>query len=127
MVNIPDNLLYSDTHEWLSVEGNKVTIGITDHAQSELGDIVYLEVKDPGTEIAADGEFGVIESVKAASDLYLPVAGKITEVNQTAVEDPATMNADPYGDGWIAKIEVTDPAELERLMDAAGYAVFIGE
>jgi glycine cleavage system H protein len=127
MVNIPENLSYSETHEWLLVEGNVATIGITDHAQNELGDIVYLEVKDPGTEIAADGEFGVVESVKAASDLYLPVAGKITEVNEAAVEEPAIINKDPYGSGWLAKIEVADPGELENLMDAAGYAAFIGE
>jgi glycine cleavage system H protein len=127
MVNIPENLSYSETHEWLLVEGNVATIGITDHAQNELGDIVYLEVKDPGTEIAADGEFGVVESVKAASDLYLPVAGKITEVNEAAVEEPAIINKDPYGSGWLAKIEVADPGELGKLMDAAGYAAFIGE
>lgn len=127
MVNIPENLSYSETHEWLLVEGNVATIGITDHAQSELGDIVYLEVKDPGTEIAADGEFGVVESVKAASDLYLPVSGKIAEVNEAAVEEPAIINKDPYGSGWLAKIDVTDPRELDNLMDAAGYAVFIGE
>jgi glycine cleavage system H protein len=127
MVNIPENLVYSDTHEWLLVEGNVATIGITDHAQSELGDIVYLEVKDPGTEVAAGGEFGIIESVKAASDLYLPVPGKITEVNDAAVEDPVVINKDPYGSGWLAKIEVTDPGELKKLMDAASYAAFIGE
>jgi glycine cleavage system H protein len=127
MVNIPENLSYSETHEWLLVEGNVATIGITDHAQSELGDIVYLEVKDLGTELTAGDEFGVIESVKAASDLYLPVAGKITEVNETAVEDPAIINKDPYGSGWLAKIEVADPGELEKLMNAAGYAAFIGE
>jgi glycine cleavage system H protein len=127
MVNIPENLSYSETHEWLLVEGNVAKIGITDHAQSELGDIVYLEVKDPGTEVSAGGEFGIIESVKAASDIYLPVAGKITEVNDAAVEDPAVINKDPYGDGWLAKIELGDLGELEKLMDAAGYAEFIGE
>jgi glycine cleavage system H protein len=127
MVNIPENLSYSETHEWLLIEGSVATIGITDHAQNELGDIVYLEVKDPGTEITADGEFGVVESVKAASDLYLPVAGKITEVNEAAVDEPAIINKDPYGSGWLAKIEVTDPGELDKMMDAAGYAAFIGE
>ena len=127
MVNIPESLSYSESHEWLLVEGNVATIGITDHAQSELGDIVYLEVKDPGTEVPTDGELGVIESVKAASDMYLPVAGRITEVNEAAVEDPAIINKDPYGDGWLAKIEIADPGELEKLMDAAGYAAFIGE
>jgi len=127
MVNIPEDLSYSETHEWLLVEGNVAKIGITDHAQSELGDIVYLEVKDPGTEVSAAGEFGIIESVKAASDLYLPIAGKVTEVNDAAVEDPAVINKDPYGDGWLAKIEPADPGELEKLMDAAGYAEFIGE
>lgn len=127
MANIPDNLSYSETHEWLLVEGNVATIGITDHAQNELGDIVYLEVKDPGTEITADGEFGVVESVKAASDLYLPVAGKIAEINEAAVEEPAIINKDPYGSGWLAKIEVMNQGELGKLMDAAGYAAFIGE
>ncbi|UCE27598.1 MAG: glycine cleavage system protein GcvH [Candidatus Coatesbacteria bacterium] len=127
MVNIPDNLSYSETHEWLLVEGNVATIGITDHAQNELGDIVYLEVKDPGTDVPTDGEFGIIESVKAASDLYLPVGGKVTEVNEAAVEDPAIINKDPYGDGWLAKVELADPGELEKLMDAAAYGAFIGE
>jgi glycine cleavage system H protein len=127
MANIPEGLSYSETHEWLLVEGNVAKIGITDHAQSELGDIVYLEVNDPGTDVSAGGEFGIIESVKAASDIYLPVAGKITEVNDAAVEEPAVINKDPYGDGWLAKIELADSGELEKLMDAAGYAAFIGE
>lgn len=122
----PEDLSYTETHEWAKVSDNVATIGLTDHAQSELGDIVYLELPDLGVDVVADGEFGVVESVKAASDLYAPVSGKVVEVNEEAVQDPALVNRDCYGDGWLVKIELKDPSETENLKTAAEYREFIG-
>jgi glycine cleavage system H protein len=122
----PEDLSYTETHEWAKVGDNVATIGLTDHAQSELGDIVYLELPDLGADVVADGEFGVVESVKAASDLYAPVSGKVVEVNEAAVRDPALVNRDCYGDGWLVKIELKDPSEIENLKTAAEYREFIG-
>jgi glycine cleavage system H protein len=122
----PEDLSYTETHEWAKVDDNVVTIGLTDHAQSELGDIVYLELPDIGADVVANGEFGVVESVKAASDLYAPVSGKVVEVNEAATQDPALVNRDCYGDGWLVKIEIKDPSEIENLKTAAEYKEFIG-
>jgi glycine cleavage system H protein len=123
----PDNLLYSKTHEWIKVDGDTVTIGITDHAQNELGDIVYLEVKEPGEVVEVEGEFGVIESVKAASDLIAPLSGEVVGVNNDAIDDPALLNTDPYEKGWIVKIKLNDASQTDGLMNAAKYIEFIGE
>ncbi|UCH78213.1 MAG: glycine cleavage system protein GcvH [Candidatus Coatesbacteria bacterium] len=122
----PEELKYSESHEWARVEDNVVAVGLTHHAQSELGDMVYLELPPEGTEVTAGGEFGVVESVKAASDLYAPLSGKIVEVNQGAADDPALVNRDCYGEGWLVKIELKDPSELENLKTAAEYQEFIG-
>ncbi len=122
----PEELSYTETHEWAKVDDNVVTIGLTNHAQSELGDIVYLELPDIGADVVANGEFGVVESVKAASDLYAPVSGKVVEVNEAATQDPALVNRDCYGDGWLVKIEIKDPSEIENLKTAAEYKEFIG-
>jgi glycine cleavage system H protein len=111
---------YTKTHEWVAVDGKTVTMGITDFAQSQLGDVVFLELPSPGRKLAARESFGVVESVKAASDLYSPVAGRITEVNDKLTAKPELINSDPYGDGWIMKLELTGdlPADL---LDEAGY------
>jgi glycine cleavage system H protein len=122
----PEELKYDETHEWARMEDNVAAVGITDHAQSELGDIVYLELPEVGTEVKAGGEFGVVESVKAASDLYAPLSGKVVEVNKAAVEDPALVNRDCYDSGWLVKIEMKDPSEVENLKTAAEYKDFIG-
>jgi len=122
----PEELKYDETHEWAKVEGNVAAVGITNHAQSELGDIVYLELPELGAEVSAGDSFGVIESVKAASDIYAPLSGKVAEVNQAAVEDPAVVNRDCYGGGWLVKIEMKDPSEVENLKTAAEYKDFIG-
>jgi glycine cleavage system H protein len=122
----PEDLKYSDTHEWARVEGKVVTIGLTHHAQSELGDIVYLEMPSVGQDVTAGGEFGVVESVKAASDLYSPLTGKVSEVNEAAAADPSLVNKDCYGAGWLAKLEIKNPAEVEKLKTAAEYKEFIG-
>ncbi len=123
----PEDLSYSETHEWAKVEGGVATVGLTDHAQSELGDIVYLELPEPGAEVKAGAEFGVVESVKAASDLYAPLSGKVVEVNDAATREPALVNRDCYGDGWLVKIQLKDSSEVENLKTAAEYKEFIGE
>jgi glycine cleavage system H protein len=122
----PEDLSYAETHEWAKVDGNVATVGLTDHAQSELGDIVYLELPEAGAELTAGGEFGVVESVKAASDLYAPVSGKVVDVNAAVSQDPGLVNRDCYGDGWLLKVELKDPSEVENLKNAAEYKEFIG-
>ena len=122
----PEDLSYAETHEWAKVDGNVATVGLTDHAQSELGDIVYLELPGVGAEVTAGGEFGVVESVKAASDLYAPLSGKVVDVNDAVSQDPALVNRDCYGDGWLVKVELKDPSEVENLKNAAEYKEFIG-
>jgi glycine cleavage system H protein len=117
----PDDLRYSKEHEWVRADGAQATIGITSFAADELGDIVFVELPEPGAQIAQFAAFGVIESVKAVSDLYAPVSGEITEVNETLRDRPELVNDDPFGEGWIAKVSLADPAELEGLMDAAAY------
>ncbi len=117
----PDDLRYSREHEWVRADGETATIGITSFAADELGDIVFVELPEPGTRISQFGTFGVIESVKAVSDLYAPISGDVLEVNEALRDRPELVNGDPYGEGWIAKVALSDAAELEGLMDAAAY------
>ena len=127
-MNIPDELCYTKEHEWARMEGDLCVIGITDYAQGELGDIVYVELPQPGTQVEIMGEFGVVESVKTASDLFSPIAGEIVEVNEELVENPELVNDSPYGEGWMLKIR---PSNLEEdwatLLDAAGYREVLAE
>jgi glycine cleavage system H protein len=117
----PDDLRYSKDHEWVRVEGSRATIGITSFAADELGDIVFVELPEPGTAVKQFASFGVVESVKAVSDLYAPVSGEVAEVNDALREKPELVNADPFGDGWMMRVELGAPDEVEQLMDAAAY------
>jgi len=117
----PDDRKYAKSHEWVKMDGDVVAIGITDHAQEQLGDITYVELPQVGTALEADGEFGVIESVKAASDLYAPVTGEVSEINGELDGTPELVNQDPYGQGWIIKLKNCDAAQLDKLLDAAAY------
>lgn len=120
-MNIPDNLKYTKEHEWISLDGNTATIGITDFAQSELGDIVFVEIETVGKALKAGDTFGTVEAVKTVSDLFLPVSGTINEVNPALGNTPEVVNSDPYGQGWMIRMTVDNPAEVEQLMDAAAY------
>ena len=122
MKNTPDNLKYSKDHEWIRVEGDHAVVGITDFAQSELGDIVFIDVTSVGETLAAGDVFGTIEAVKTVSDAFMPVGGEVLEFNESLNDDPAQVNKDPYGDGWMIKIKMSDPAELDALLSAADYA-----
>ncbi|OQP58533.1 glycine cleavage system protein GcvH [Niastella populi] len=125
-MNFPDNLRYTKDHEWIKLEGNTATIGITDFAQRELGDIVYVEVETVGKTLMAEAVFGTVEAVKTVSDLYLPVSGTINEVNPTLANSPELVNSDPYGEGWMVKMTVNSPADVDALMDAAAYKQLTG-
>ena len=125
-MNFPSDLKYSKEHEWVRVEGNTGTIGITDFAQKELGDIVYVDITTLGDTLAKDALFGTVEAVKTVSDLYLPVGGKVIEMNKSLDAAPESVNTDPYGAGWMVKIELTDSKELDGLMDAETYKKHIG-
>lgn len=127
MSDVPDGLYYTKEHEWMRVEGDRVTIGITDHAQDMLTDIVYIELPEAGDTVADMGEFAVVESVKSASPIFAPLAGTITEVNMDLEDAPELMNTSPYGEGWIVKMTLDDPAAVSGLMDAAAYKAEIGE
>ena len=120
-MNFPDNLRYTKDHEWLLLEGDIATIGITDFAQQELGDIVYVEIETKGKSLAAETVFGTVEAVKTVSDLFLPVSGTITEINPVLESQPEKVNNDPYGEGWMIKMKVDDPADVAKLMDAQAY------
>jgi len=120
-MSVPEDLKYAESHEWIRVDGNIGTVGISDHAQAELTDIVFAEPPQPGAVFAAGAGAAVVESVKAASDIYTPVSGEIIEGNAAVADNPALINTDPYGDGWIFKIRLSDPAELDNLKDAAAY------
>jgi glycine cleavage system H protein len=120
-MNIPSNLKYSKDHEWVKVDGNIATIGITDFAQSELGDIVFVDIQTEGEDLGANEVFGAIEAVKTVADALMPVSGKVIEVNADLEGAPESVNTDPYGAGWMIKVEMSDPAELDNLLDAAGY------
>jgi glycine cleavage system H protein len=126
-VQIPADLKYTKEHEWLRLSGNTATIGITDYAQGELGDIVFIELPSVGASVAHMQPFGTIEAVKAVSEMFSPVTGKVIDVNTALENDPAVVNRDPYGDGWIMKVEVSDTSHLEQLLDAGGYRSQIGE
>ena len=120
-MNFPSNLRYTKDHEWIKMDGNVATIGITDYAQRELGDIVYVEVETVGKSLKAGEIFGTVEAVKTVSDLFLPVDGTITELNAGLANSPESVNSDPYGEGWMIKMTVNNPADVEALMDAAAY------
>jgi len=120
-MNFPANLRYTKDHEWIKLDGNVATIGITDYAQRELGDIVYVEVETVGKSLKAGDIFGTVEAVKTVSDLFLPVDGTITELNAALANSPESVNSDPYGEGWMIKMIVNNPADVEALMDAASY------
>jgi glycine cleavage system H protein len=123
MSDMPSDLLYRESHEWVRVEDDgSVVVGITDHAQQALGDIVYVDLPEPGMSYAQGDACAVVESVKAASDIYAPIAGEVIEFNAALEDNPALVNTDPYGDGWLFSLVVADTAELEGLMDAAAYA-----
>jgi glycine cleavage system H protein len=126
-MNFPDDLKFAETHEWIRVDGDIGTVGITDHAQAELTDIVFAEAPDVGTKVSAKDALAVVESVKAASDIYTPVSGEIVEANGALADNPSLINADPYGAGWIFKIRIADPSELDRLQNAASYRAQIGK
>ncbi|MBX7162485.1 MAG: glycine cleavage system protein GcvH [Saprospiraceae bacterium] len=130
-MNFPDGLLYTKEHEWIKIDGNQAVIGITDFAQSELGDLVYVEIDTIGDVIERDEVFGTVEAVKTTSDLFMPVTGKVLEfnpaINENEGNDPTLINSDPYGDGWIIKIELTDLSQLEDLLDASAYKALIGK
>ena len=125
-MNFPADLKYSKEHEWVRVEGNTGTIGITDFAQKELGDIVYVEVETMGESLDKDAVFGTVEAVKTVSDLFMPVGGKVLEKNTALNDNPESVNTDPYGTGWMIKIEFTNAAELDGLMDATAYKAHVG-
>ncbi|MEL6893437.1 MAG: glycine cleavage system protein GcvH [Actinomycetota bacterium] len=120
-MNIPDDLRYSSDHEWVRRDGDTVTIGITDYAQDSLGDVVFVELPDVGTEVAANDSFTEVESTKSVSDIYAPVAGSISAVNDQLDDHPELLNSDPYGDGWICSITMSDPSQFDALLDADGY------
>jgi glycine cleavage system H protein len=125
-MNVPDDLLYTDSHEWIRREGDKIRVGITDHAQAELTDVVYVELPKVGASYSARGTIAVVESVKAASDIYAPVKGTVLEVNKALESDPALINTDPYGEGWIYVLQVENADELKNLKDAAAYKASLG-
>jgi glycine cleavage system H protein len=124
-MTLPENLRYTKDHEWIKMDGDIATIGITDFAQGELGDIVYVEIETTGKTLEAEAVFGTVEAVKTVSDLFLPVSGTINEVNPALANQPELVNTDPYGEGWMVKIKVTNPADVAKLMDAAAYQAVI--
>lgn len=126
MANIPTELKYTKEHEWVKLDGTTATIGITDYAQGELGDIVFVELPAVGDELTMMKPFGTIEAVKAVSDMFAPLTGKVVEVNAALDDDPMVINRDPYGEGWMLKIELSDQGEVEQLLDAGGYNQVIG-
>jgi glycine cleavage system H protein len=125
-MNFPENLKYTKDHEWVLLEGDVATVGITDFAQRELGDIVYLEIETVGQSLKAEEIFGSVEAVKTVSDLYLPVSGTITELNEELAGTPESLNHDPYGKGWMIRMKVDNPADVEGLMDAKAYEELVG-
>ena len=125
-MNFPENLMYTKDHEWIRVDGDNAYIGITDFAQGELGDIVYVEIETEGEELAKEEIFGTVEAVKTVSDLFMPVSGKVLEVNPALVTNPEGVNKDPYGQGWMIKIALADKAQLNDLLKVAEYKTLIG-
>ena len=125
-MNLPAELRYTKDHEWVRIEGSTATVGITDFAQRELGDIVYVEVETVGQDLNANDVFGTVEAVKTVSDLFLPVAGSITEVNPNLNSSPELVNTDPYGEGWMVRMKLANTADVDGLMDAAAYEQLVG-
>jgi glycine cleavage system H protein len=125
-MNIPVNLKYTKDHEWLKIEGDEAFVGISDFAQHELGDIVFIEVETVGETLAKGVAFGTIEAVKTVSDMYMPVGGEVIEFNEKLTTHPEILNHDPYENGWVIKIRITDPSEISSLLDAAGYIALVG-
>jgi glycine cleavage system H protein len=125
-MNFPAELKYTKDHEWIKVEGNEATIGITEFAQSELGDIVYVDVASLGKEVAKDEVFGTVEAVKTVSDLFMPVTGTVTEINPALNNQPDLVNTDPYGEGWMVKISIADVSEIDGLLSADDYKAVVG-
>jgi len=124
MANVPEDLHYSKDHEWVRADGNIATIGITDYAQNSLGDVVYVELPKPGDEFATNESFGSVESVKAVSEVFTPVAGEVIEINQELNDAPEKVNSDPYGEGWMIKVRMATPGEVDSLLTAAEYEDF---
>ncbi|AXT61192.1 glycine cleavage system protein GcvH [Aquimarina sp. AD10] len=125
-MNIPSELKYTKDHEWIKIDGDIATVGITDFAQGELGDIVYVEVETVGEELDQEEVFGTVEAVKTVSDLFLPLTGEIVEFNETLEGDPELVNSDPYGEGWMVKIKIADTSQIDGLLSADGYKEVIG-
>jgi glycine cleavage system H protein len=126
MSNVPDDLRYTESHEWVRVEGENARVGITDHAQAELTDVVYVELPKVGTQLDARGNAAVVESVKAASDIYAPISGEVVEANEALSSNPALVNTDPFGEGWIFVIKMSSPDDVNQLKDAAAYREAVG-
>lgn len=126
-MNVPVDLLYTKQHEWVQVEGDIATVGITDYAQGELGDVVYVELPEAGDDFGSGDGFGSVESVKAVSEIYMPLSGAVTEVNQALSESPELVNLDPYGEGWMIRVKVADPSQVEALMSAEEYTQYLAE
>jgi glycine cleavage system H protein len=125
-MNIPAGLRYTKDHEWIRIEGNIATVGITDFAQRELGDIVYVEIETTGKTLSREAVFGSVDAVKTASELFMPVSGKVLEKNAALDQHPDAVNKDPYGEGWMIKVEMSEPAEAESLLDEAAYKAHVG-
>lgn len=126
-MNVPDNLKYSKDHEWISVDGSIAKLGITDYAQGELGDIVYVDIDSDLSDITKDETFGTIEAVKTVSDLFGPFSGKVIELNSALQDSPELINSDPYGEGWMLKVEMSDPSETDALLDSVAYKELLGQ
>lgn len=125
-MNFPSELKYTKDHEWVSVSGNTATIGITDFAQRELGDIVYIDINSVGSDVAKDEVFGTVEAVKTVSDLFMPVSGTLTEINEALNNNPELVNSDPYGEGWMVKITLTNESDVDNLLTAEAYQALVG-
>jgi glycine cleavage system H protein len=125
-MSIPQDLRYTKDHEWVRVEGNEATVGITDFAQSELGDIVFVDINTEGQDLDAEAVFGTVEAVKTVSDLFMPISGTVLSVNPDLADDPASVNGDPYGKGWMVRLRVSDPGQLDSLLTAEQYGALVG-
>ena len=124
-MNIPENLKYTKDHEWIKVEGDTATVGITDYAQNELGDIVFLEIETEGEDLEKEEVFGTVEAVKTVSDIFMPISGEVVEVNPKLEDSPEIVNKDPYGEGWLIKVKLSDKSEVDDLLDASKYKEII--
>ena len=125
-MNTPSNIKYTKEHEWIRVEGNEAYVGITDYAQSQLGEIVFMDIDTVGETLGQSAQFGTIEAVKTVSELFMPVGGEVLEVNEKLADQPELVNSDPYGEGWMIKIKVSNLGEVDTLLDAQGYQAFVG-